>query len=332
MSKTLARLFPSVRKTIAYIDRLREESAALQIEKSKLSSSEYKGRDDVYFHYNASFDAIDTIERHSVAGLQPDPAFLTNFLGVRVSPESFPGILTGMEGVVEPAPIPSNWHADIAEWAFALRAVEMARDSFRIIELGCGWGCWLNNAGMAAKHRHLDVDLIGVDGGRGHIALTHKCLNENGFKPDEYRIIHGIAASERGKALFPVVDGPNWMCEPIFNATDDQIRRAERRGKHEVVDCYTLTDLCEGLTVDLLHIDIQGGEADFIRDNVKHINQSVRRMLVGTHSRVIEGDIMHLLHKEGWALEIERPCVFDLVSGKPVVRIDGVQGWVNSSL
>jgi hypothetical protein len=40
---------------------------------------------------------------------------------------------------VEPIPIPANWHADIAEWAAALRAVDLARGSFTMAELGCGW-------------------------------------------------------------------------------------------------------------------------------------------------------------------------------------------------
>jgi hypothetical protein len=40
---------------------------------------------------------------------------------------------------VEGIPIPANWHADIAEWAAALRAVELAEETFTVVELGCGW-------------------------------------------------------------------------------------------------------------------------------------------------------------------------------------------------
>ena len=74
-----------------------------------------------------------------------------------------------MAGVVEPVPIPANWHADIAERAAALRAVEQAHGTFKVVELGCGWGCWLNNTGVAARTLGLAVTLIGVEGDEGHI-------------------------------------------------------------------------------------------------------------------------------------------------------------------
>ena len=83
--------------------------------------------------------------------LPATPGYVTNFLGVRIDPAFAPEALAGKAGTVEPVPIPANWHADIAEWAAALRAVELAGDTFRMIELGCGWGCWMNNTGAAAR-------------------------------------------------------------------------------------------------------------------------------------------------------------------------------------
>src|SRR3546814_4193882 len=93
------------------------------------------------------------MNRHAGHDRQPSPDHLTNFLGVKIAPRFFPGILDGKAGVVEPIPIPANWHADIAEWAAALRSVDLAVGTFRALELGCGWGCWLNNAGAAARRR-----------------------------------------------------------------------------------------------------------------------------------------------------------------------------------
>jgi hypothetical protein len=61
--------------------------------------------------------------------LSPHPDYLINFLGVRIDPKvpaqdpSRPG------GEIEPVPMPADWHADIARWAAALRAVELARGS-----------------------------------------------------------------------------------------------------------------------------------------------------------------------------------------------------------
>lgn len=66
-----------------------------------------------------------------------------------------------------------------------------------------------------------------------------------------------------------------------------------------------------------------------MKANFADIDQYVRRMLIGTHSRIIEGDILRFMIDRGWRLEIERPCIFGLVDGRPQIQVDGVQGWVN---
>ena len=55
-------------------------------------------------------------------------------------------------------------------------------------------------------------------------------------------------------------------------------------------------------------------------------------MVIGTHSRQIEGRLFDALLGAGWRLEIERPAMINLESGTPVVRVDGVQGWRNPYL
>ncbi|TIU69689.1 MAG: class I SAM-dependent methyltransferase, partial [Mesorhizobium sp.] len=81
--------------------------------------------------------------------------------------------------------------------------------------------------------------------------------------------------------------------------------------------------------VDLLHIDIQGGEADFIDAAIADLNRFVRYIVIGTHSRQIEGRIMSILLSHGWKLEMERPAIIRLVEGCPQISVDGVQGWLS---
>ena len=158
------------------------------------------------FPLQLQFRCIGTINSHSRSELTAHPSYVTNFLGVRVSPRFFPGILDGKAGTIEPIPIPANWHADIAEWAAALRAVDLASGRFRVVELGCGWGCWLNNTGVAARNKGLAVELIGIEGDSEHVTYALEAMEANGFSDAEFRIIHGVAAPEKGVALFPVVD------------------------------------------------------------------------------------------------------------------------------
>lgn len=270
---------------------------------------------------------------HERQGLKADPRYLTNWLGVRIDPKFFPEILTNRAGELEPIPLPANWHADIAEWAAALRAVDLApKDSFTMIELGCGWGCWMNNAGAAARHSGRRVHVIGVEGDEGHVQFASESLSTNGFPPEAVTLHRGIASARRGVALFPkqAVSGVAWGLEPVFDATDAQVAEAEAAGTHDRLPMISMEELVRGhARIDLLHLDIQGGEADFVETCLPVIDQHVAYMVIGTHSKMIEGRLHEMLMAAGWRLEMERPAIFDVSTGRPIVSVDGVQGWRN---
>ena len=286
-----------------------------------------------FFHYTSCFDALAIIRWYARHDLSPSPDHVTNFLGVKVAPDVCPTILADLKGTVEDIPIPANWHADIAEWAATLRAVDFSNHTFRIIELGCGWGCWLNNTGAAARSKGLKVELIGVEGDPGHAAFARRSMADNGFSDNEYRIVNGVAAATKGMALFPVEEaGATWSSAPILNATREQIREAANTGRYHAMEMFSLSEIATGKPVDLLHIDIQGGEADFIDATLDELNVLVRYLVVGTHSRQIEGRIIQALSDAGWAIEMERAAIFSIDDGELRIVVDGVQGWRNPAL
>lgn len=333
MLKAAALKIPQIKRLWQDRANLLAERDILRRENERLQTSERPEPGSVFFHYNCSFDATGTINNHARNDLAADPSYVTNFLGVRVSPRFFPGILDGKAGTIEPIPIPANWHADIAEWAAALRAVDLASRRFRVVELGCGWGCWLNNTGVAARNKGLAVELIGIEGDSEHVAYAHEAMATNGFSSDEFRIIHGVAAPAKGVALFPVVEnaGASWGSEPILNATAAQIKEASASGQYQQLVAFPLAEIVKGEPVDLLHIDIQGGEADFVEAAIGDLNRFVRYIVIGTHSRQIEGRIMSTLLSQGWKLEMERPAIIRLIDGRPQISVDGVQGWRSHS-
>ena len=288
-----------------------------------------------FYYYHACFAAQALICRYAVPGLQPHPRYLTNFLGVLIDPKFFPSILTGRAGQIEPVPIPANWHADISEWAAALRAVDLAPDTFTMIELGCGWGCWMNNTGVAAKRTGRAVQLIGIEGDEGHIGFAREACEANGFHSSDITLHHGIAAAKPGTALFPhqAKAGSSWGLEPIFEATKGQREHALRSGHYDVLPMIPLEEVAaQHSRIDLLHIDIQGGEADLVTDCLPLLCRKFAYLLIGTHSRAIEGKLFEVLLGAGWQLEIERPCRLHLIKGKPSTYVDGVQGWRNPDL
>ncbi|MBS0243743.1 MAG: class I SAM-dependent methyltransferase [Proteobacteria bacterium] len=305
--------------------------------RSLLQSEEFRARcvGHPLYHNTAVFDARALVERCVVQGIAPDPSFVTNAFGVKINPKFMPHILTPLKGQVERPPIPANWHADIAEFAAAFRAIELSQDRFAVAELGCGWGCWLNIAGVVARRRGLAVKLIGVEGDSGHIAFMRECCSDNGFSPQQVVAIHGIAAARSGVAMFPrqATPGVDWGLEPIFGATARQIRKHTASGKYDKLEMISLSDITSAHgPLDLLHIDIQGGEADLIENSQSVLSKQVAYLVVGTHSRLIEGRITEVMRDAGWRLEVERPAINMVVGDPPVigdVGIDGVQGWRN---
>ncbi len=325
----IRRLHDSRNTLLAERDALAAQLAATETPRSDTAPT------SPFFHYNASFDAQEVMRRHAVSEAKAWPGFLTNFLGVAIDPKFFPTILDSRAGQVEGVPIPANWHADIAEWGAALRAVDLAQHGFTMIELGCGWGCWMNNTGVAARHAGLEVHLIGIEGDEGHVAFAREACEANGFRADQVTLRHGIAAAQSGIALFPRQEraGIGWGSEPIFNASEAQHRHALAAGTHDELPMISLAEIAaQHPRIDLLHIDIQGGEADLITGCLGLLREKVAYIVVGTHSRQIEGRLFETLLRSGWRLEIERPAILSMAHGVPSVTVDGVQGWRNPEL
>ena len=289
-------------------------------------------QDKFWFYNSAIGDLTRFIHRHSVAGLKSTPGFITNCFGVKINPAFLPEVLAGREGV-EPPPIPANWHTDVAELGSALRAVELAKKSFTVVELGCGWACWLNIAGAVARRQNLECKLIGVEGDEGHVRFAHASLTENGFSTESFKIYHGVAAAKPGVALFPRQDVPGvgWGSEPVFHVTDELSKQLLATGRYIQLNQIALEDVTyerQIEKIDLLHMDIQGGEEMLVRESLGFLSERVAYMLIGTHSRQIEGVLIKCLQEAGWVLEVERPAVL-AVGRSTVTEVDGVQAWRN---
>lgn len=319
-------------------DKILAQKAELEsaLEAVGATAANYKtGLLGQFYQYKACFDAYDVIRRHAAPGLVADPAYLTNYLGVRLDPKFLPGLLDGQAGRVEDPPIPGNWHACMAEWAAALRAVDLAHGRFTVIELGCGWGCWINNTGTAAARVGLDTHLIGIEGDEGHIGFAREACATNGFSPDQVTLLHGIAGARPGVALFPRQQqaGVSWGLEPVFNPSAEQLQDARQSGRFDELPVLALADIAaKHPLIDLLHVDIQGGEADLVQGCLPTLNEKVAYMVIGTHARSIEGRLFDTLTAAGWTIEIERPAILTVNQKDVTLVVDGVQGWRNPAL
>jgi FkbM family methyltransferase len=287
------------------------------------------------------------LERYRQPNLRERPGYFTNFLGVETRIDHL-GHLASARSHTMGLPIPGDFHCTTSEWVACLRGVDLSSDEFVAVELGAGWGPWMVNLMRAAAIRGARTTrAIGCEADRLHCAYMLEHFAHNGVPREACRVFQGAVGPRRGVTLFPVSpDSTNdWGLRPIFCSGEQEAdaiaaapaANADYRGvtfeRFHRVPCYTLDDvLADAPHVDVMHVDVQGGEYDLVAQALDLLNRKVRYLVIGTHGRRIEGDLIALLAGAGWQLEVEEPCEFDIHDPAFAPRNDGTQGWRNARL
>jgi FkbM family methyltransferase len=232
-------------------------------------------------------------------------------------------------------PIPDDgYHAEAAEYIAVADSVARARSQYCVAELGAGWGPWVGFGGVLARSRGLaDITVIAVEAHPGRFELLQKHLAANSLRGSDAgvtcRLFNGAATVTRCEAFFPDVD-----VAAMGPAVSESEHSVDHRGIDQPkirVEGYPLTEILGESQVDLLHIDVQGTEFELVEANLELLERQVRAMMIGTHSRTIEGKLIELLYSHGWQLELEKPCrvVWKVRSSsrEPVTETDGCQYW-----
>ena len=85
--------------------------------------------------------------------------------------------------------------------------------------------------------------------------------------------------------------------------------------------------------IDLVHVDIQGAELELLTELFEFLCKKVKYIFIGTHSKKIESGLFDLFSNSGsWSIEMERPAIFRIENGRPIIEVDGVQSWRNDAL
>jgi len=145
------------------------------------------------------------------------------------------------------------------------------------------------------------------------------------------KIIHGGISDRSGSGCFSVLGGR------LIDVGEDDWETEFGEDRY-AVPFFRIEDIIgEYPIVDYLHVDIQGEELKAITGSIDCLNERVRFMHVGTHSRIVEGHLLALLLSNRWLLLHEKPCRFkcpvnpdgDVVTN---TTLDGSQVWVNPRL
>ena len=295
----------------------------------------------VYAGYHA--DDLQRISRaaQATASLQSDH-YIDGF-GVKTRFDCVP--FASLE-LLNPArlqcPIPDDgFHAEGIEYVALLDAIDrFAGDgTFCAVEAGAGWGPWLAMAGVVCRTRGVnDIRLIGLEASPERFALMRRHLDFNQLDQQ-----HGVAVDLFEGAVWShdgVIHFPDSAVEDMGAAASADTTDTDYRG-HAVstreVSCTRLSTLVgQGQAVDFLHIDVQGAEGEVITSHLEWLNQFARSMMIATHSRPLEGELMLLLSDNGWILQREKPCRFDAGSAIAdwcgATTVDGSQYWINGKL
>lgn len=249
-------------------------------------------------------------------------------------------------GVVQQdIPFPDNGqYGEAIEYLGTMRGVESAGETLTVYELGAGFAPWLVVANTFAKQR-LGIRrarYVAVEADPARLPLIEMHFRDNGLPLPgasnpavETAIINAAVADSLGELHFSAQNIHDWggsLCADV-----DHVDYRGFKGESVAVPARRIDDLIADEThIDLVHIDIQGWEAKSIFASIDILNKKVVSMVIGTHSRVIEGELITLLRESGWLLIYEKPCKFHCQSPLPdlvgATHFDGTQFWVNSRL
>ncbi len=237
-------------------------------------------------------------------------------------------------------PIPDDgFHAEGIEYVALLDAIERfaGAGSFVAVEAGAGWGPWLAMAGVVCRNRGVhDVRLVGVEASKERFALMQDHLNFNALTHEagvKVYLFRGAVWSHDG-----VIHFPESAVEDMGAAASSSAESTDYRGQPvsttEVPCCRLDTLIGPDQAVDFLHVDVQGAEGELIASHLEWLNHAVKSMMIATHSRPLEGELMARLGEAGWILLREKPCRFGVGAAIPewtgATTVDGSQYWINA--
>jgi len=270
-------------------------------------------------------------ERYQGAG---EAGFVINFLGARTRC-SLQAPLIPFDGGVEGLPEPvGSTQGETAEWIGTLKAVKEAEGRFRLLELGAGYGPWMAITYKAALQKGItDIHVYGVEGDEGHVDFMYTNMKDNDMEAVS-TVIYAAVGAEDGTAYWAVEENPGAVYGGRPVSADGSNYLGDTRQKLIEVPIVGINGvLARERRWDLIHIDIQGHEGDVCRAGIEEMTKRVRRVVIGTHSRVQDGIVMETFHKAGWSLENEKPTIAGWNGNIPTIEgmaiVDGVQVWRN---
>ncbi len=272
--------------------------------------------------------------------IEPEAEFITDYFGVKI-PVRFVKYLAGREGErIEVSPFPGgSIRAGFMEYLAVVDSIRDLDSFYQMAEVGASYAPFSAIAGVLALRKGANkVVLRPVEASvSGTQAIKENLFVNNIFGPAvDVHIIQAAVSKHYQPLFFPDNDctidngGKAQECwsRIDYRGADVPMMKINGIPLSFVIDIFPY-----GTPIDLLHIDIQGSESTSIPPAMKKITSRVKRVLLATHSRLIEGKMLELFSKMGWELIAEHACEFvfntKLDSFEGMTTNDGTQYWQN---
>ena len=271
-----------------------------------------------------------------------DNDFIVDFFGMRI-PIRYAKYLAQRAGTkIERPPFPDDsFRACFIEYLAVVESIRDCGSIYQMAEIGASYAPFSALCAKLALRkgvskvilRQVEAAFRGVESIQGNFS-DNNLLNEQ----VDIHVIQAAVVGSYKDVFFPDVE-----CT-VDNgaAAQDQSTDLDIRGadlpmiKINGIPLSFVLDKFPYNTIDLLHIDIQGSEFHAIPTDIKYLTDRVKRVMVATHSRPIDGIMMETFHRSGWKLIAEEPCEFtyrrDLNEIEGMTIKDGAQYWVNESI
>jgi hypothetical protein len=268
---------------------------------------------------------IELLNRHKAdpKDLQAVPGCFTNWLGLKTDASMFAAADRLREKVLDEVPTGGDGvYGGYPEYASFLTAIEQTsgKQSFNAIELGAGWGPWISGIGKVCRRLgYTDIGLIGIEANEEKCRLMREHMLRNNLVA---QVIHGAAWHEDTMLKFPWIhrqDHGGAASAAITAEIQKDYRGLDQRSVD--VPGYCLKTICKDMPlVDYMHWDIQGAELALANSDPDLLNNRVRFLFIGTHSRPIEGGLIEFFFKHQWDVLYQHACHFEYNRQTPSIE------------
>ena len=285
------------------------------------------------------FDSVARLKKYVEPTLEPEEGFHKDCFGVKTKYTFFRS--ESGTSLYRELPFPDNGlYGEMIEILSTCFAVDAGEQDMVVYEFGAGFAPWLVVSANFALKRGVDsLRLVAVEADPERLPLIDDHFANNGLpKAGEphplvsTKIVHAAVSDAPGELHFSAQSIHDWG-----GGVSSDVAETDYRGMQAAtvaVPALPVDVLLKDETlVDLIHFDIQGFEYRSIAAAAETMNSKVKSIIIGTHSRVIEGQLIDHLRKNGWLLVFEKPCKFNPTSRLPdltgATYFDGTQFWIN---